>query len=352
MPVDETTTQTTVAGTTPPPTNQAPPPSPDQPPGEQPKADEEPETNASDDSSPTDPPAPWFERAAEQPPAWLEVALAEQRALTDDELKALPPEAHYAIAQAFADAKAAKERASAAEASAAEAARKAAADAAAAKAERAKALDWRQGKAVQDYLASLTKKTEGQQPDPSSPEGIAWLARKQIAEELGGFFKSLEVHQTEQAKAAEAAVLAAEYDAYAASIGDFAKRREAELADPEVAKAWREFMEAAGTDPKEYTLPPATPDGAPRVARRWRFDADKALDYVLAARGRAAEKTATASQVDEARRRVQPGSGVGRPKPVGPPDGASTDEQARWYQDNPDAVRAALEEARKTGALA
>lgn len=83
----------------------------------------------------------------------------------------------------------------------------------------AEALQWAEAPGLKDFLEKL--KPKGNQPDPSSPEGIAWLVNKGVAEQLGAFFEALKGQREASAKASAEAEAKAAREAKMAEIGAY-----------------------------------------------------------------------------------------------------------------------------------
>lgn len=199
---------------------------------------------------------------------------------------------------------------------------------------RKEALDWAKHQLIEEFMGKMVP--EGAQPDPSSPEGMDYLIRKGVHDQMTAFFDTLGQVRGDIDTAQQQAEKDAAFAVWEKGHEDWFEET-AEMQDPQIFDRVQAMLKESGLDPDE--------------PRRYRMDPKRALKLVLAELAfeqlEAEDQSATAL----ARKRVAPGGGHGRRVPA-PPKGLSNDELAEYYEGNPDARKAAMERFRKAGLLA
>lgn len=179
----------------------------------------------------------------------------------------------------------------------------------------AEALQWSEAPGLKDFLEKL--KPKGNQPDPGTPEGIAFLVNKGVHEHLSSFFEALKGQRTAAAEASQAA------DAKAA--------REVELA------AISAYMDKHPDDFEDGSATYKAIDALYKKAKG-SLTVQECHKAVRAQMLEAELEKTSADQLAAARARVVKGGTRVKPIPTLPAELADdTEAMDAWYEKNPDA---------------
>lgn len=266
----------------------------------------------------------------------IQALVADQKAkgarykLTRAEFDALPIEAK----RTFAALVYAGEESQATLAEQQEAARQAKADAATQERKalqaRAKSLEWTQDPNLQAFLAAL--KPKGDEPDPSSPEGIVWQVKKEMSEQFAQFFAGMQKVRTDQ----DAAAAKAEADA----------ARAAEVAGVQAYMT----KHAADFDPASVAFPQIRELYHRTQGGKNPLTVQEAHEIVMARLERDELAKTNQSELERARGRVAKGGTRGKPIPEMPAEiKGDTDAMLEWMAAHPEWVARDIERHERRG---
>ncbi len=193
----------------------------------------------------------------------------------------------------------------------------------------AEALSWTQAPGLKEYLEKLAPK--GDQPDPSSPEGVAYAVNKALHSELSKFFGALngvtEKRKADQVELEAKAAHQAQVDAAAAYMEKYPD----DFADESVSlKRITELYKRA----------------------KGGLTVEEAHQAVMAQMTTEELERSNADGLKLARERVHKGGTRGKPIPVLPKEiRGNTELETQWYDEHPDAMQRDIELLLKQGAL-
>lgn len=265
---------------------------------------------------------------------WAQELLADQDTkgesyrLTKEQLDELPLEAKQALASLAHRGKALEQQLAEHKAQTEQRLREAQAAEERALKATAESLAWTDAPKLREFIDGL--KPKGNQPDPSSPEGIEWLADKRVADRMEAFFAALKEDGNARKAAAEAAKAETERNARLEQIQAYMDKYPDDFADdsPSYKAIQALYQKAKGA---------LTVEECHRAVRAQMLEAEL-------------EKT-DADNLTQARARVQRGGTRGKPIPEAPKHLKTTEERDAWYEANPEARERDIERLLRQGAL-
>lgn len=171
-----------------------------------------------------------------------------------------------------------------------------------------------------DEARGAVKAPEGEAPDPFTPEGMAFMVQKEVAQRMEAYFKSLDDNIKKQQDEYQAVKNEKATKERVSAIKEFAKK------NPDFVKYKDEIL----------TL---------RKKMNNAISAEDAYMLLKAKKGEIGSPVQETNGVDESRKRARAATGRGSNidgSKKGPPDGASAVEIMRYYRNNPEQMEQRL----------